>query len=228
LRDFGRRHLTRQRNGNAWRKFVFFRAAVVINGAQMKIRHFFACVFVAVSAIAASNATAAIVNNGDGTFKDTATGYDWMDLDTFYGDTYGEDSALILPDYTFATEAQTDQLEADTGLTTSTPDATFISVAAAMGVPTPTPIGREIIWGIFGDGTEWAYIYGPENPVGFGWTDADAYVDGYGDEGAFVVDTAPGVPEPAAWAMMLLGIGGIGATMRHARGKACVDVAPVA
>ncbi len=37
------------------------------------------------------------------------------------------------------------------------------------------------------------------------------------DIGAIAVATAGGVPEPAAWALMILGFGGVGASLRHKR-----------
>jgi hypothetical protein len=166
-------------------------------------------------AISAMSASAAIVNNGNGTFTDTATGLLWMNLSTFYGSDHAQDQALLLPGFQFATQAQTDQLEVDTGLTASTPDAIFIAVAAAMGVPTPTPYGRELIWGEYGDGSNWAFIFGPEDS-GDGWHDAFAYVPSWPDEGAFAVGGSA-VPEPGVWTMMLLGLGGAGLAMRAAR-----------
>jgi hypothetical protein len=44
----------------------------------------------------------------------------------------------------------------------------------------------------------------------------EGFVSGY-NTGFTAVFTAPGVPEPTTWAMLLLGIGGLGAAMRSSR-----------
>jgi hypothetical protein len=53
---------------------------------------------------------------------------------------------------------------------------------------------------------------------------AGSYNDGYADNLSLVLNagrvTPPGVPEPATWAMMLLGFGGLGATLRRRRAQA--------
>jgi len=45
---------------------------------------------------------------------------------------------------------------------------------------------------------------------------------GLGDEGWGIQDVVVSVPEPATWAMMLVGFGGLGATLRRARAKQAV------
>ncbi len=45
--------------------------------------------------------------------------------------------------------------------------------------------------------------------------------NGQGVSGAQIFATSPAVPEPATWAMMLLGFGGIGMEMRRSRSRRC-------
>ena len=172
------------------------------------------------SIVTFGTAGATLVNNGGGTFTDSVTGQTWMNVSTFYNHTYAEAQTLLLPGFQFATTAQMNQLEADTGLDAETPDAIFIAVAAAMGVPTPaTPGGRQLIWGFYGDGSNYAYIYGPQN-VGIPQSWAHGPADGslaYADQGAFAVLTA--VPETSTWAMMILGFAGVGFMAYHRKSK---------
>jgi hypothetical protein len=96
----------------------------------------------------------------------------------------------------------------------TTSSATYILVAAAMGVPTPTPASRENIWGLYGDGGHYAFIYGPDDMFATGWTDLPAYTSSFSDLGAFAVSSAP---EPQGWALMLVGIGATGIALRSHR-----------
>ncbi len=57
----------------------------------------------------------------------------------------------------------------------------------------------------------------PTSPGYHVWR-ADTFAIKFADRA--VVDTGPGVPEPAAWTLMLIGFGSIGATLRAARRKA--------
>jgi hypothetical protein len=51
-----------------------------------------------------------------------------------------------------------------------------------------------------------------------GLESADAYGD-FGSPGTVQITGSAGVPEPATWAMMMTGLFGLGAVLRHARGK---------
>ena len=55
--------------------------------------------------------------------------------------------------------------------------------------------------------------------IDFGSTPTKLSVNLQGISNAYIFSSAPGVPEPATWAMMLLGFGGIGMAMRRRRSK---------
>jgi len=70
----------------------------------------------------------------------------------------------------------------------------------------------------------------PFNPVDYNFTDADDrsvvyYPSGFGGPNSevlsgfyrFTLSAVPAVPEPATWAMMILGFGFVGAAMRQRR-----------
>lgn len=71
----------------------------------------------------------------------------------------------------------------------------------------------------------------PSDPgfnIGFftGAGDSTGFVDDFGGDGGFVIDNlAPGVPEPAAWALMLTGFTGLGALLRGRRRLAVIETA---
>lgn len=71
-------------------------------------------------------------------------------------------------------------------------------------------IGNSSVFWLFDFGTTGANFVTLDNPQG--WSNAALYTTG----------TPPAVPEPATWAMMLLGFGAAGAAMRRSRRKAAM------
>ena len=69
------------------------------------------------------------------------------------------------------------------------------------------PAGNVSVFWLFDFGTEGADFVTLDDPSG--WSNATLYTTG----------TPPGVPEPATWAMMLMGFGVAGAALRRSRRK---------
>lgn len=174
-------------------------------------------------------AQAAVIVNGNvaglGTFKDTNTGSVWLRFDNFFNQTSEAmfDTA-VRAGFTIANEAQVRAL-----LDTLPLAGNWSSYASIMG----RAPNRDLIWGSFGpvDAGQvgWAYAYSndvewlyeqnawPSNDVpNGGGPDADMNV--------WAFQTGAGVPEPAAWAMMLAGFGLVGSAMRR-RSKVAVTFA---
>jgi hypothetical protein len=84
---------------------------------------------------------------------------------------------------------------------------------------------------VLGPGTYWLVLQNPVDTGVFrvGWDQSDGPSTAYdhlggpvGSESFQIIGTvnAPGVPEPAAWALMLTGFGGLGAMLRRRRREA--------
>jgi hypothetical protein len=177
------------------------------------LRHSLAALACVLAAAACPLAQASLVNNGDGSFTDTATGYAWRTLAQYDGLDYTSALALLPSGYHAASEAELATLS-DAAPADSSNPAGFALDAAAMGA---NPYG--IIWGFYGDGTRYlwkteyddSWISSAANAAG--WFNADYAVPlGYASEGLslFAVDTRiaanpVSVPEPAT--LPLLGLG---------------------
>jgi hypothetical protein len=86
------------------------------------------------------------------------------------------------------------------------------SVTFANGVPTTFALGNN-------DDPTISRL----SPTGFETATGYDYDDAASWGGSWAIDTmsvSGGVPEPAAWALMILGFGGLGAAMRRRRGQA--------
>ena len=153
------------------------------------------------------------------TFKDTSTGYIWLDMNNFYDSsattgTTGYDmiAAATSRGFTIATGAQVHQLLDSLPLT----GEKWSSYAAVMGGINP----RELIWGMYDNGDAssaifpWAWSFSTDTTWNIGstcCTDANgvqnAGSDGNVDMGIWAVSA---VPEPETYAMLLAGLGLLG------------------
>ena len=160
----------------------------------------FTKIFLALSLIGTiGSANAALVQNGNGTFSDTSTGYQWQDISTFWGTDTSSMSALLKPGFHFASLTELNTLQ----LSAPAIPGNFVSDAAAMGVPLPTAgLNRQLIWGVYGDLTQWSWKFDYDTA----WNFNPISVTNYPDMGAFAVNTQP-VPEPETYAMLLAGLG---------------------
>ena len=153
------------------------------------------------------------------TFTDTNTNRQWVKLDTFFNRSASSMfNEVTGAGFTVGTRADVDQLLSTLPLL----GGNWSTYATIMG----RAPNRDLIWGAYGpvkgDGRiEWAFASNGESswtvnnvdfPAAFipnaGGPDADMNV------WAFRSDVLGAVPEPATWMFMLLGMAGIGYTMR--------------
>jgi hypothetical protein len=167
-----------------------------------------------------ASAQAALVSTSATTFMDTNTGYSWLNLGQFYGMSFTQMQTALPTGYSVATEAQAKTL---TDAAPAIP-GNYFADAAVMGVPSPTPLNRDLIWGFYGDGSTWLWKFSGDTnwqsnaANASGWTNNNytLTVDNYADLGVFAVDThANAVPEPDTYALMLAGLAGLAALRRR-------------
>jgi hypothetical protein len=169
-------------------------------------------VAVVMSLGATSAANASLVQGGNGTFTDTTTGYEWQNISTFWGAHTASMGTLLLSGYQFANLAQVQQLQADAPAFA----ANFFADATAMGVPQPTPLNRDLIWGVYGDLTNYTWKWGSDDSGE--WNFYSTNVSSYADMGAFAVNTnSQTVPEPTSLALFGLGLAGLAISRRVAK-----------
>jgi PEP-CTERM motif len=169
---------------------------------------------VAVSALCmAGTSHADLIQNGNGTFKDTATGYLWQDISTFWDMNTSEMNQRLKPGFHFASFAELLTLQDAAPAVPSR----FFDHAEAMGTSQPTLLDRNIIWGVYGDLTRWSWKFDTDTE----WKFDTAGITRMEDLGAYAVNTSP-IPEPETYAMLLAGLGLLGFAARRRKAKAAV------
>lgn len=169
----------------------------------------------AIAAAASPLASAGIINNGDGSFTDTTSGYLWRTLAQYDGLDFTSAVALLPSGYHVATAAQLGQLTADAPAV----PANFSANLAAMGAN----LANGAIWGFYGDGTRYLWQFEGDTTWNsnaestFGWTNwnyAVAPTDQFDGLSLFAVNTTPRVtaatvPEPGSLGLIGLGFAGL-------------------
>lgn len=181
-----------------------------------------------VSLVSAGTAEAGIIYgpilNGYTTFTDTDTGLNWVRMDSFFNASYDDmASAVEAAGFTVAARSEVATL-LDSLPIYDTSDWDLL--ANIMGRTS----NRDLIWGSYGptdaDGNiGWAFAFRTYTFWQFedgvfpaaivpndGTPDADMNIWAY-----YTGDVQPGVPEPAAWALMIGGFGLVGASLRRRR-----------
>ena len=174
------------------------------------------------SCLAVQPAQAGIINGGSisgfGTFIDQNTGYTWMDMNSFFGQTSDYMIAAASgAGFQFATKSEVQTLLGSLSLAGS--EWSSIYKPFMMDAP-----NRELIWGVYNDGGDpygWAYAYDNEQ----NWTFVDNVVSGNSVPNAntevadmniwaYHVGGGSSVPLPGTFALFGLGLVGLGWSRR--------------
>lgn len=186
---------------------------------QLALKMVVATVALSFSQLAAAAVVVGPTSGGYSTFTDTLTNRQWVKLDTFFNrSSTSMFTELTAAGFTVGTRTDVQQL-----LDTLQPiGANWASYASIMG----RAPNRDLIWG--------AYQVSDQNRIGWAFSFNGASTWSYNDNAAFASDIPNGgsadadmnvwafrtdaqgaVPEPAAWMMMLIGMAGIGFSMRR-------------
>ncbi|MBA2467499.1 MAG: PEP-CTERM sorting domain-containing protein [Sphingomonas sp.] len=192
----------------------------------------FVCVGAAAMLASMPAAAQIVVGANAGTFEtfiDTSTNTQWLQLDNFFNQSIDNMmTAASAEGFILATRGDVAAL-----LGTLPLDATGTNwdlYAAIMG----SAPNRDLIWGAYqpvqqGQNYGWAYSFRNDGS----WIFADNAINGssIANQGGAAADlnlwafrATSGVPEPGTWALLILGFGAIGVSMRRARRHGKVSI----
>lgn len=179
--------------------------------------------------LVAPAANAAIVVGADvgalGTFTDTDTGLNWLRLDNFFNQSTNTMRAIAEANgFAFANKSAVETLLDDLPL----PSADLWDDYAAIMGQTPA---RDLIWGAYIPPTQdvnpsYGVAYAYRGFRGWAFLDLALYGDTIPNPGTSAADVnlwayreivGASAPEPASWALMILGFGASGAIFRGRR-----------
>lgn len=186
---------------------------------QIALKMVVATVALSFSQLAAAAVVVGPTSGGYSTFTDTITNRQWVKLDTFFNrSATSMFTELTAAGFTVGTRTDVQQL-----LDTLQPiGANWASYATIMG----RAPNRDLIWGAYqiSDPTRIGWAFSSNGNTNWNYNDNAFIASGIPNEGtsnadmnvwAFRTDAQGAVPEPAAWMMMLIGMAGIGFSMRR-------------
>jgi hypothetical protein len=174
-----------------------------------------------VALLAAAPAGAALINNHNGSFTDTATGYLWRTLAQYDGMEFDDAAALLPAGYHVSSETELATLTA----AAPTAAAGFGALLSSMGAAPDSGM----VWGFYGDGKRYAWLadgdtaWNSNTANGFGWTNWNYAVspdDAFAGLSLFAVNTTPlqaAVPEPGTFLLSGVGLILLGCRLRRSK-----------